>query len=185
MSAFKALKPIYETGKFVVLDTETTGIAYGSEIIEIAVIDQDGKPLVNTRVKPKNTIPADASAIHGIKGRDVEGAPEWTTVRALVREALTGQNIIIYNCEYDTKMLRSTDGVHKLKDHQWDMGRFFCAMLAYAEFAGDWNDYRESWRWHKLTSAMYQQNLPVGDAHSALGDTKMTLALLHKMYKTT
>jgi DNA polymerase-3 subunit epsilon len=64
------------------------------------------------------------------------------------------------------------------------MASFYCAMLAYSEFYGEWNDYRQSWKWHKLTNAMYQQRLPVKDAHGALGDCRMTLALLNKMYET-
>jgi len=184
LSAFQALEPIYRGKKFVILDTETTGISYGSEIVEIAVIDQAGEVLINTRVKPKNAIPSDASAIHGITGRDVEGAPTWDIVRARVRAALEGQNVVIYNMEYDTKLLRSTDGVYKIKDQPWDMASYYCAMLAYSEFRKEWNDYRQSWKWHKLTAAMWQQGLAVKDAHGALGDCRMTLALLNKMYET-
>ncbi len=174
------LRSVFNARNFVVLDTETTGLGYGSEIVEIAVIDAAGSVLVNTRVRPVNGIPDDAAAVHGIRGRDVAGCSLWPDVRGSVRAALADRDVIIYNAEYDLKMLRSSDGVHRIKE-SWE-GSFYCAMMAYAEHYGDWNDYRGSWRWHKLTSAMYQQGLPLGDAHSALGDCRMTLALLAHIF---
>ena len=48
-------------------------------------------------------------------------------------------------------------------------------MLRYAEFAGDWNDSRRDWRWHKLVNAAYDVGHTwTGNAHRALGDTLAT-----------
>jgi len=49
----------------VILDTETSGLDSRAEIVEIAVVDTDGRVLVNTLVKPSRPIPPDVSAIHG------------------------------------------------------------------------------------------------------------------------
>lgn len=180
--SIKTLEKVWKTQNFIVLDTETTGLGYGSEIVEIAIIDHLGNSLLNTRIRPINGIPDDAAAVHGIRGRDVSESPLWTAIRGAVRGVLTDRDIIIYNAEYDVKMLRSSDGVHKIKE-SWDIGRYYCAMLAYSEHWGEWNDYHQSWRWQKLTSAMYQQGLPLGDAHSALGDCRMTLSLMNHIFK--
>ena len=37
----------------VYLDTETTGVTADDEIVELTIIDDDGKPLINTLMKPK------------------------------------------------------------------------------------------------------------------------------------
>ena len=44
-------------------------------------------------------------------------------------------------------------------------------MLMYAQFVGEWNPRHGDYRW---------QRLPSGD-HSAIGDCRATLALIHKM----
>lgn len=46
-----------------------------------------------------------------------------------------------------------------------------CAMLRYAEWVGEWNNYHNSFCWQKLE----------GGDHSALGDCATTLAVLEKM----
>lgn len=182
VSFFQTLEPIYRGQKFLVLDTETTGIGDGAEIVEIAVINQAGETLINTRVNPKGEIPPGASLVHGIRRADVANAPTWDQVRANVYEVLRGQHVIIYNRDYDTKILRSSDAAYQIKDHLWVGASYYCAMLAYSEFRAEWNEYRKNWKWHKLTTAIEQQGLTVKDAHGALGDCLMTLALLGKMY---
>src|SRR5690606_33823093 len=59
-----------ELKNVVILDTETTGL-YDAEIVEIAVIDLGGNILMNTLVRPKNPIPAEVTAIHGINNEMV------------------------------------------------------------------------------------------------------------------
>ena len=49
------------------LDTETTGLATPDQIIEIAIVDQTGKGLLNTLVNPGRVpINGHAQAAHGI-----------------------------------------------------------------------------------------------------------------------
>lgn len=42
---------------FVILDTETTGLGFDDEIVEISIIDCAGYVLLNTLVKPSKSIP--------------------------------------------------------------------------------------------------------------------------------
>lgn len=184
MDKLGVLETVYRSGEFIVLDTETTGIGPDAEIVEIACIDQTGRVLINTRLKPKRPIPPGATLVHGIKDSDVENAPTWDQVRAQVQAALTGKRVVIYNMEYDTKILRSTDQAYQIKDQVWNNASYYCAMLAYAEFKGEWNDYRGNFKWHKLTAAVEQQGLTVKDAHGALGDCLMTLALMDKIFQS-
>jgi DNA polymerase-3 subunit epsilon len=58
-------------------------------------------------------------------------------------------------------------------------------MQQYAIFYGDWNDWHQSYRWQRLTSACAQQGIDQSKisapAHSALGDCLRTLELLKVM----
>ncbi len=63
----------------------------------------------------------------------------------------------------------------------WDqIATWHCAMLQYAEYAGDWDDWHGNYRWHKLEAACRRSGIPDPDApaHSALGDCLRTLALV-------
>ena len=55
-------------------------------------------------------------------------------------------------------------------------------MLQYAKFWGEWDDYRGNYKWQKLIHAARQQGIEVQNAHRALGDCLMTLAVMKKMY---
>ncbi len=177
MSNLKSVVSIIQRGDFVVLDTETTGLGSGSEIIEIAIIDPAGRELLNTRVCPLFRIPKDATAVHGITDKDVMKCPRWMQVRTQVREILYGRDVIIYNAAYDTAMIASSDQVSKIRS-DWKIARFHCAMLAYGEYSKTWDDYHDHWKWFKLANAVKRERLIVKDAHSAAGDCQMTLALL-------
>jgi DNA polymerase III subunit epsilon len=182
MSVFKTLGEVHARNNFVVLDTETTGLDSSAEIIEIAIIDASGATLINTRVKALNPIPPGASNVHGIYAKDLVDAPLWIEVREKCMALMNGKDVIIYNRDYDTKLLRYTDAHNGIKENAWKNIEFWCAMLAYAEHRGEWNSYRNSPKWHKLDAAMIQQKLKVDNAHAALGDCLMTLALMNKMY---
>jgi DNA polymerase-3 subunit epsilon len=63
--------------RLVVLDAETTGLnASNDEIIEIAIIDDQGLTLIDTLIRPtRNKRWAETQSIHGITPENVLGAP--------------------------------------------------------------------------------------------------------------
>jgi DNA polymerase-3 subunit epsilon len=166
---------------YVILDTETTGLEDG-EIVQIAIVNHRREVLLDTLVKPVNPIPRGAQAIHGISNEMVINAPSWATVRDQVISIITGQNVVIYNATYDRKMMHRSDEYARLPRTDYKtFATFHCAMLAYAEFWGDWNDYFGSYRWQKLSIAAQQQQIQVVNAHTALGDCLMTWAVIERM----
>ena len=187
MSELNDLKEVLARDNYVILDTETTGLDADSEIVQIAVVDRDGTTLLNTLVKPTRPIPSGATAIHGITNDMVASAPPFIDLVYTVSNAVHGRDLIIYNSNYDLQMLIQTFAAHGNQDAWEDfrerVNSATCAMLAYAEFYGDWNDYRQSYRWQRLSSACQQQRIKVVDAHNALGDCKMTLALIQHLKK--
>ncbi len=158
---------------FLVLDTETTGLDKRAEICQIAIVDHSGTVLLDQLVKPVLPIPADVIAIHGITNEKVADQPAWRTVREEVLRLIKGQTVIVYNAEFDVRMLIQSDQMSKLPPAPYtQLAAFQCAMKAYAKGG----------RWVKLERACLTHGIPTHDAHSALGDCHMTLALVRKVW---
>lgn len=166
----------------LILDTETTGLGEDAEIVEITIIDTTGKPLINTLVKPSKTIPAEATAIHGITDAMVMNAPLWTEICHKVGALMSGRTVVMYNASYDARLLDQTDliwGV--IPDLKNGLADFQCAMRAYAEFYGQCSE-RGGYKWQKLTAAAEQQDIKIqGAAHRALSDCLTTLGVIKAM----
>jgi DNA polymerase-3 subunit epsilon len=162
------------------LDTETTGLGSEAQIVEIALVDPDGSVLFESLVRPLAPIPPDATAIHGITNAMVAGAPDWRSVWSKVGPLLTGERIAIYNAEFDLRMMRSA---HRRAGLAWTLpsDRFVCLMELYAEFRGDWNPIRRSYRWHSLEAAAQQCALPLANRHRAAQDAALARQLLEHM----
>lgn len=182
MTTVPALKAVYEHQNFLVLDTETTGLHRG-EVCQIAVIDPQGEVLLDSLVKPVKPIPMDAQRIHHISDAMVADAPNWLEIEPQLMELIRGKDLLVYNAIYDRKMMHQSREAHGLPKIEWKkLAAWHCVMKAYAEFYGDVHPYYGSYRWQKLTTAATQLQLEVKDAHNALGDCQMTLAVLNAMF---
>ena len=176
--------PIEKARKWIeqnalILDTETTGLDETAEIIEVSLIDCHGTVLMNTLVRPSQPIPEEASAIHGITNIMVVNAPSWQQIRRHFLELVSGRPVLIYNADYDTRIIRQTDAPYGLPLPALDA---HCAMLTYAEHWGQWDERRDNWKWQRLTAAAEQQGvIPEGQPHRALADCRMTLGIIRAM----
>lgn len=171
----------FQLDNFLVLDTETTGLGNDAEIIEISLIDQDGRVLIDTLVQPSKPIPDDAIAIHGITNEMAASGKNWADVYEDLKGFLDNIiNLVIYNADYDLRLINQTNQNHNVESEQFSCTTY-CAMLDYAEFWGDYNEYHDSYRWQRLTAAAQQQGVKVENAHRALGDCQMTLEIINKV----
>lgn len=162
----------------LILDLETTGLNRDGddEPIEIAVINGHGRVIINTLIKPtKKTEWPEAEKIHGITPNMVNDSnTTFDVIQSILRDALPNKTLVIYNADFDTQffdieLLSLTSNI-------------VCAMKLYAKAIGDWNDYYNDYRWHKLTeAARHTKHEWQGKAHSALSDC---YACLH-VYKWT
>jgi len=168
-----ALKPVY-------LDTETTGLETADQIVEICIVDHNGKALVNSLVKPKGKIPLVASRIHGITDEMVADAPAWPDLWPQVEAALAGRHVAIYNADFDLRLLKQS---HRHYHLRWVFPgeATLCVMKLYAQFYGEWNSYRGSYRWKKLEEAAQQCKVAVKGAHRARADALMARGVLRYM----
>ncbi len=165
--------------RFLVLDTETTGLGAADEIIQIGIVDQDGAPLMNQLLKPSIPIPAAAARIHGISDEDVAGAPAFTAIYITLSALLAGATLVAYNMEFDWRLLQQTAARYRLPPAR--TGKRHCAMRQYARYKSARKAGGRGYKPHKLAIAAAQEGLTIERAHDALDDARTTLALLRKM----
>ena len=160
-----------------ILDTETTGLGSDAEIIQLAVLAPDGTVVFESLFRPAGPIPPAATNVHGITDAAVAGAPTFAAQHAALCAALAGKLIIVWNAEYDSRLLDQTCRRYNLPLPAcagWD-----CAMLKQAQYAGDWSSYFGSYRWQKLEWAC--EGTGVMPDHTAAGDCRATLAVIRAM----
>lgn len=174
--AIKEAREIFKS-RFYVMDTETTGLGTDAEIVEIAVIDQDGSELLNTLVRPVRPIPAEVMAIHGISNEIVQTAPTWREIHEEVMCLLSQYKIAIYNASYDLRMIEQTALVNECWLPRFER-QSKCVMDIYSKFRGEWSDRHANWRWFKLSHAAQACGVSATGAHRAFADCKMTLGVL-------
>ncbi len=161
---------LLERTDWVILDTETTGTSDHDEIVQVAILSYDGKALLDTLVRPTQSIPMEATAIHGITNGDVEDAPLFPDVYPKIEKIIRGKTIVIYNAQFDVRLIRQSMAKHSLLSTELDLDSVDCAMLMYSAWVGELWPYG-GYKWQKLES---------GD-HTALGDCRATLDLIKKM----
>lgn len=162
----------------VYLDTETTGIGANAEVIEVGVVDEDGKLLFTSLVRPRGLIEPEAMQVHNITPAQVASAPDWVEIWPAVHTALAGRRVGVYNSEFDLRLLKQTNQRSWLR---WDLEDtdFFCIMKLYARFYGEWDSKRSSFRWQSLDAAGKQSGIPLPNSHRAVDDARLARALLH------
>jgi DNA polymerase III epsilon subunit-like protein len=165
----------------VYLDTETTGIGSGAEIIEVGVIDFDGRVLVDTMVRPRGGMEPAAEQLHGISLDSLQSAPDWGEVWPGVEAVLSGRWVGIYNSEFDLRLLRQTHQKNWLKWTGEPGAGSFCIMKLYARFRGDWDRKRGSYRWYSLDVAGQSSGIRLPNAHRAIADARLARAVLHQI----
>ena len=165
--------------RFYVIDTETTGLGPHDEIIQIAIINEQGRTMMDQLVKPLAPITPGAARVHGISEDHLADAPAFRRLYIPLSKLLAGATVVAYNMDFDWRMLQQTVARSGLRDIR--IGKRDCAMKQYAKFKGKRHDGGRAYTWHKLSQAMLQEGLSVSRAHSALGDAQMTLSLIRTM----
>lgn len=154
--------------KYLILDTETTGLSGNDEIVQIAAIDTNGDTLLNELIRPVNaTVHLRAYEVHGIGDDDLAGCPTFMELDSVLREAIGQRDIIAYNSSFDERMYAQSHG--KLGGFM-PSGQWMCAMHMYSRFVAEPNP-RGGYRWQKLQ----------GGDHSAMGDCLATLKVIQEI----
>jgi DNA polymerase-3 subunit epsilon len=167
------------TQDYFVVDTETTGLT-NAQMCQIAVLQSNGDQF-KSLVKPTIPIELGAMNVHHITDEMVKDAPNAIEV---MKGILIVGIMVIYNAPFDIKVINQSliacgspvtqkviDTINlKVVD----------AMQIYSKFRGEWNDYYNNYRWHKLEVACSQCGIVIDlELHDALSDCIMTDRLIH------
>lgn len=163
----------------LILDSETTGLGGTAELVELAIIDTTGKVLFDELIMPTVSVPRDASGIHGITDSVLREAraKTWLLHHDAVRKIVLAANVLlVYNLQYDEKIIRQTCGKYGLRNPLGSIRRE-CVMLKYAEYRGLPGRYGD-YRWHKLVDAYGHECGRATQEHRALSDCQMVLDVM-------
>ena len=105
---------------YAIVDIETTGgHAVGNGITELAIFVHDGVQVVetfHTLINPERNIPLYITALTGISGSMVAGAPVFSDIAERVYNILQGKVFIAHNVNFDFSFLK-----HHLKQSGFDL----------------------------------------------------------------
>jgi len=149
----------------VYLDIETTGAdtTGKDKIIEIAIVDEFGHPLVNSLVNPQMPISEPAQFIHKITNKMVKNCPTFEEIEDRIVEVVRGKLVIMYGGESFDKLFLTK----RIKDAMQSQ----CCMQWHASLCGEWNPDFGGFQWVGLASAAAQIGYKwQGKPHRALAD---------------
>ncbi|HBH7899843.1 3'-5' exonuclease [Vibrio parahaemolyticus] len=160
------------------LDSESTGLGSNAQIIELAIANSHGKILFESRIKPTIEIEQEAIHIHGITKQDLEQSPTWTDISANVQSILTDRPLIIFNDNFDVRLLRQTAQAHGEPTEWIKALKTHCAMQLAAYAFGPTNRHGSI----SLSDAVLYSRIEWrGEAHSAVADTLTTVDLVRSI----
>lgn len=156
--------------RLAVLDLETTGLdATEEEILQVAIIDQDGNELINEHCCPVlNNYWPEAQAVHGISPADVAGKMAFGEIAPKVAEILLSSELVLaYNESFEYSFL---------VENGLQPDRLYWADDPMDIFAYKYNE----GRWVSLEHAAQHFGYHFA-AHDALEDARATLHVYQKL----
>lgn len=172
-----------DRSKILCLDIETTGLCKNEdEILQVSIIDGNGKVLLNEYVRPKVVKEwPETQYIHGFSPQTVADKEYIDTyipfIKKLLEEAelLIGYNVLQFDLEFLQKV-----GIAVPDDIE-----VFDVMLEFAPIYGEWNERERNYKWQKLlTCASFYGYEKESNYHNSLEDVKATLHCFWKMITT-
>lgn len=160
--------------KYIVLDTETTGLnAAEDELLQVSIIDNEGTVLFDSYIRPtQHTEWAEAERVNHITPEMVADAPTIAEVMPEINDILKRYDKIVgYNVRFDADFLKHNGA-------EFSNAEYADAMKMFAPIYGEWNDQRGSYKWQKLTAAADYYGYDWSaheEAHNSLGDCYATL----------
>jgi DNA polymerase-3 subunit epsilon len=86
------------------LDIETTGLSAGDQILEIAIVDEDGEVLFHSLINPERPLTQRIKSITGLDDDTVLQQPRLGEVIATLKQIMEKHEpIVIYNEKYDRR----------------------------------------------------------------------------------
>ena len=162
----------------IIVDTETTGLDPNiDEILQIAIVDGNGKILFNEYIKPEHhTTWSDAEKIHKISPETVKKCkPLKKYKRKISRIFKNATQIIGYNLPFDLKFLEKKIDIYTESQILIDL------MPKFAKVFREPHPFiKGEYKWQKLTTAAAFYNYKY-EPHDALNDVLATLHIANNL----
>lgn len=160
---------------FVILDTETTGLSEIDEVVEIGIVDMDGKALYEKRFKPSVPINPQAARVNHMSLDVLKDCPEFTEQDwEEVRNIIGNRKILGHNIPFDARLLQQTYEKHVGRKLETDL---FDDMYDSKQIAKTWMKVK-SYSLNNLTTDI---GIIREEQHSAVDDCRMTLEFLTRL----
>jgi DNA polymerase-3 subunit epsilon len=162
--------------KTVVIDVETTGLLSqdpDTEIVQLSIVNVQGRPLLSMLVKPAQPIPEEVSNIHKITNEQVSEQPTFPQIAKFINFVLEGKHLVAFNADFDIKLLWHLFKKYKISPP--NISGSSCCMDKYSEWCGEWNTKRDGFKWQRLPQL---SGMP---SHDAFADCVSTVRVMEKM----
>ena len=157
--------------EYVAFDVETTGFNKHDRIVEIGLVTFKNGQLLeewSTLLNPQRDV--GKSNIHGITASMVSTAPLFEEVVNDIFRIINGRVLVAHQFSFDARMLAQE--LNRL-DVDGNLGKGFCTLIASRNLLPGTAD--------SLAATCNALGIETIDAHSALGDARMTMQIFQKL----
>lgn len=174
-------------------DTETTGKAKTSNLVELACILTDNtltpRAEAHLLVKPAGwVIPREATAIHGISQELADQVGLKLRAACAIFQSMTSSatRLAAHNIEYDLGIMNSAFDMIGIELRPWNNLPTFCTMKSSTEICKIPNPYPKfgPYKWPTLQEAysFFHDGQKFQGAHSSRGDVKACIEVYRKLH---
>lgn len=169
-----------ELGRFIVIDTETTGLSpKNNKIIELSAIKFDRfRPIemFSTYLDPKKHIPNAVTEITGIDDELIQGSPTYAQIQESFEEYIKDYNLVFHNARFDLAFLHYS-GTSIDTDNQ----QVFDTLELAKKHLKDTDGIKYSS--YSLEMACAYRNINIANSHSSEADALATGLLFNEIIK--
>lgn len=102
----------------VYLGVAATGNGPRDELLEIAILDCDGMPLLDTLIRPVHTIPPAALAAHGIAAEALAAAPAYRDRHERLAKLISRRLCLVYDATRVLRLIHQTALAARVYPHE-------------------------------------------------------------------
>lgn len=183
VSSEKTEPPVKDLSKVIVIDTETTGFKAGDdELLQVSIIDGNGKELFNKYVKPENkTEWKGAMMVNHISPEMVANSPSIKELAPEIQKIIDDADMLMsYNGRFDVNFLEAA-GINAEGKPHLDVIKPAASITKYPPKNEKDKRVIDGYHYPKLTDVAKEIGFDY-KAHDSLGDTTATLAVAKKIY---